>query len=153
MVGTPDNPGLIPRCAAELFKVIDSQHAATTDWKYKILFSYLEIYQEKVITFLLAINSTDISEKNIYTYFPRRWQITPFAIIIIIGLQLFVLSFLKENIILCVNYRMYVKELDVVSGIQPETKPLNDHLRWSSVEVWRPLPKTKMLSFFFHHLD
>ncbi|XP_073257535.1 kinesin-like protein KIF22-B isoform X2 [Porites lutea] len=47
MVGTPDNPGLIPRCAAELFKVIDSQHAATTDWKYKILFSYLEIYQEK----------------------------------------------------------------------------------------------------------
>ena len=70
MVGTPDNPGLIPRCAAELFKVIDSQHAATTDWKYKILFSYLEIYQEKVITFLLAINSTDISEKNIYTYFP-----------------------------------------------------------------------------------
>lgn len=72
MVGTPDNPGLIPKCAAELFKVIDSQHAATTDWKYKILFSYLEIYQEKVITFLLAINSTDISEKNIYTYFPRR---------------------------------------------------------------------------------
>ena len=55
MVGTPDNPGLIPRCAAELFKVIDSQHAATTDWKYKILFSYLEIYQEKVITFVLAI--------------------------------------------------------------------------------------------------
>ena len=67
----------------------------------------------------------------------------------IIGLQLFVLSFLKENIILCVNYRTYVKESDVVSGIQPETKPLNDHLRWSSVEVWCPLPKTKMLSFFF----
>ena len=28
--------------------------------------------------------------------------------IIIIGLQLFVLSFLKENIILCVNYQTYV---------------------------------------------
>ena len=42
--------------------------------------------------------------------------------IIIIGLQLFVLSFLKENIILCVNYQTYVKESDVVSGIQPETK-------------------------------
>jgi len=68
MVGTPDNPGLIPRCAAELFKVIDSQHAATTDWKYKILFSYLEIYQEKVITYLLAI-TVYISEKNTYTYF------------------------------------------------------------------------------------
>ena len=69
MVGTPDNPGLIPRCAAELFKVIDSQHAATTDWKYKILFSYLEIYQEKVIiTFLLAV-TVYTSEKNIYTYF------------------------------------------------------------------------------------
>ena len=69
MVGTPDNPGLIPRCAAELFKVIDSQHTATTDWKYKILFSYLEIYQEKVIiTFLLAV-TVYTSEKNIYTYF------------------------------------------------------------------------------------
>lgn len=69
MVGTPDNPGLIPRCAAELFKVIDSQHAATTDWKYKILFSYLEIYQEKVIiTFLLAV-TVYTSEKNVYTYF------------------------------------------------------------------------------------
>ena len=52
----------------------------------------------------------------------------------IIGLQLFVLSFLKENIILCVNYQMYVKELDVVSSIQPETKPLNDHLRWSRLD-------------------
>lgn len=149
MVGTPDKPGLIPRCAAELFKVIDSQQAATTDWKYKILFSYLEIYQEKVIiTFLLAI-TVYISEKNTYVHtFHHRWQITPFAIIIIIGLQLFVLSFLKENIILCVNYRTYGKESDVVSGIQPETKPLNDHLRWSSVEVWCTLPKTKMLSFF-----
>ena len=69
MVGTPDSPGLIPRCAAELFKVIDSQHAATTDWKYKILFSYLEIYQEKVIiTFLLAV-TVYTSEKNIHTYF------------------------------------------------------------------------------------
>ena len=66
-----------------------------------------------------------------------------------IGLQLFVLSFVKENTIFCVNYRTYVKESDVVSGIQPETKPLNDHLRWSSVEVSRPLPKTTMLSFFF----
>ena len=71
MVGTLDNPGLIPRCAAELFKVIDSQHAATTDWKYKILFSYLEIYQEKVITFLLVIQYTSV--KRIYTHtFPHR---------------------------------------------------------------------------------
>ena len=53
------------------------------------------------------------------------------------------------NTTFCVNYRTYVKESDVVSGIQPETKPLNDHLSWSSVEVSRPLPKTKMLSFFF----
>ncbi|KAM7452004.1 Kinesin-like protein kif22 [Porites harrisoni] len=59
MVGTPDSPGLIPRCAAELFKVIDSQHAATTDWKYKILFSYLEIYQEK-INDLLDPKKTDL---------------------------------------------------------------------------------------------
>ena len=48
MVGTPEQPGLIPRCAAELFKVIDAQHKVTSEWKFKVLFSYLEIYQEKV---------------------------------------------------------------------------------------------------------
>ena len=41
--------GLIPRCAAELFKLIDTHHQdPTVPWKYKVLFSYLEIYQEKV---------------------------------------------------------------------------------------------------------
>ena len=48
MVGSPEQPGLIPRCAAELFKVISAQHEVTLEWKYKVLFSYLEIYQEKV---------------------------------------------------------------------------------------------------------
>jgi len=48
MVGSPEQPGLIPRCAAELFKVITAQHEVTSEWKYKVLFSYLEIYQEKI---------------------------------------------------------------------------------------------------------
>ena len=48
MVGTPSQPGLIPRCAAELFKVIDAEHKASSEWRFKVLFSYLEIYQEKV---------------------------------------------------------------------------------------------------------
>lgn len=48
MVGTSQEPGLIPRCAAELFKVIDAQHEVTPEWKFKVLFSYLEIYQEKI---------------------------------------------------------------------------------------------------------
>ncbi|KAL9980620.1 hypothetical protein ACROYT_G009228 [Oculina patagonica] len=49
MVGSPQQPGLIPRCAAELFKLIDSQQQdSRSQWKYKVLFSYLEIYQEKI---------------------------------------------------------------------------------------------------------
>ncbi|KAJ7374086.1 Kinesin-like protein kif22 [Desmophyllum pertusum] len=48
MVGSPEQPGLIPRCAAELFKLIGSQQDLISQWKYKVLFSYLEIYQEKI---------------------------------------------------------------------------------------------------------
>ena len=54
MVGSPEQPGLIPRCAAELFKVISAQHEVTSEWKYKVLFSYLEIYQEKVPRLLVC---------------------------------------------------------------------------------------------------
>lgn len=49
MVGTPQEPGLIPRCAAELFKVISAQQELAPEWKFNVLFSYLEIYQEKVL--------------------------------------------------------------------------------------------------------
>lgn len=48
MVGSPEQPGLIPRCAAELFKLIDSHLDLNSHWKYKVFFSYLEIYQEKI---------------------------------------------------------------------------------------------------------
>nr|XP_058973262.1 kinesin-like protein KIF22 [Pocillopora verrucosa] len=60
MVGSPDEPGLIPRCAAELFKLIDTHHQdPTVPWKYKVLFSYLEIYQEKIKD-LLDLNKDDL---------------------------------------------------------------------------------------------
>ncbi|XP_074636784.1 kinesin-like protein KIF22-B [Acropora palmata] len=48
IVGTPQEPGLIPQCAAELFKVIDAQQQLAPEWKFKVLFSFLEIYQEKI---------------------------------------------------------------------------------------------------------
>lgn len=48
MVGSPEQPGLIPRCVAELFKLIDSHLDLNAHWKYKVFFSYLEIYQEKI---------------------------------------------------------------------------------------------------------
>ncbi|XP_022780534.1 kinesin-like protein KIF22 isoform X2 [Stylophora pistillata] len=60
MVGSPEEPGLIPRCAAELFKLIDTHHQdPTLLWKYKVLFSYLEIYQEKIID-LLDLKKDDL---------------------------------------------------------------------------------------------
>lgn len=60
MVGSPDELGLIPRCAAELFKLIDTHHQdPTVPWKYKVLFSYLEIYQEKIKD-LLDLNKDDL---------------------------------------------------------------------------------------------
>lgn len=48
-----NSAGLIPRCAAELFKLIDSHLDLNSHWKHKVFFSYLEIYQEKVAIIVL----------------------------------------------------------------------------------------------------
>ena len=49
MLGTPSNPGVIPRVLNELFHLIEEDKVMTdNEWVYKVTFSYLEIYQEKV---------------------------------------------------------------------------------------------------------
>ena len=49
MLGTPSNPGVIPRVINGLFQQIEEDKAMTdNEWVYKVTFSYLEIYQEKV---------------------------------------------------------------------------------------------------------
>ena len=49
MLGTSSNPGVIPRVINELFHQIELDKEETkNEWVYKITFSYLEIYQEKV---------------------------------------------------------------------------------------------------------
>lgn len=54
--------GLIPRCAAELFKLIDSHLDSNLQWKYNVFFSYLEIYQEKVTStiYYIIISEFDV---------------------------------------------------------------------------------------------
>ena len=59
MLGTSSNPGVIPRVINELFYRIELDKEETkNEWVYKITFSYLEIYQEKVnIALVLHIHS------------------------------------------------------------------------------------------------
>ena len=54
MLGTEENPGVIPRSLNHIFTVIESEKskkadASTSPWSYNVSFSYLEIYQEKVM--------------------------------------------------------------------------------------------------------
>ena len=51
MLGTDVNPGIIPRTVNGIFHSIRSNRWKQPDgqqWEFKISFSYLEIYQEKV---------------------------------------------------------------------------------------------------------
>ena len=49
MLGTPSTPGVIPRVINGLFQQIEEDKTVTNnEWVYKVTFSYLEIYQEKV---------------------------------------------------------------------------------------------------------
>ncbi|KAL4224354.1 Kinesin-like protein kif22 [Mactra antiquata] len=70
MLGTSTNPGIIPRVINGLFEEIEeNKKTDTEDWKYKVTFSFLEIYNEKVQD-LLEPSGSDLpirenADKNI----------------------------------------------------------------------------------------
>ncbi|KAK7919647.1 hypothetical protein WMY93_010931 [Mugilogobius chulae] len=68
MLGSSEQPGVIPRAVCEVFKLVQSKDEED-GWAYSIGMSYLEIYNEKVLD-LLSPNSQDLpiredKEKNI----------------------------------------------------------------------------------------
>ncbi|KAK9384474.1 hypothetical protein V1515DRAFT_647150 [Lipomyces mesembrius] len=67
MIGTEDEPGLIPRTCYDLFQRIEKMTTATTTFTVKI--SYFEIYNEHVYDLLLPV----ITEPPT----PLKWQIQP----------------------------------------------------------------------------
>ncbi|XP_054849372.1 kinesin-like protein KIF22 [Eublepharis macularius] len=50
MLGSPDQPGVIPRAVRDLLQM--TRNASGDEWKYSVSMSYLEIYQEKVLDLL-----------------------------------------------------------------------------------------------------
>lgn len=50
MLGTPDQPGVIPRAVRDVLQM--TRENAADGWKYSVSMSYLEIYQEKVLDLL-----------------------------------------------------------------------------------------------------
>ncbi|XP_064612774.1 kinesin-like protein KIF22-A [Liolophura sinensis] len=68
MLGSPTDPGIIPRVVNGIFQLI--QEDSSSEWDYSLSFSFLEIYNEKVQD-LLEPKNTDLpiredGEKNIF---------------------------------------------------------------------------------------
>ncbi|KAM6964234.1 kinesin-like protein KIF22 [Tautogolabrus adspersus] len=68
MLGSPEQPGVIPRAVREVFNLVKAKEG-DGEWEYSIGMSYLEIYNEKVLD-LLSPGSQDLpiredKDKNI----------------------------------------------------------------------------------------
>lgn len=48
MLGSQEQPGIIPRAVREVFNLVGAQEKGQDGWEYSIGMSYLEIYNEKV---------------------------------------------------------------------------------------------------------
>jgi len=55
ILGTPDSPGVIPRCVSDLFSAVGQQQAEDAMTAFEISYSYMEIYQEKVSCLYMCI--------------------------------------------------------------------------------------------------
>jgi len=65
ILGTADNPGIIPRCLKDMFSLLEetSQSELEESYDSNVQFSYLEIYNEKVL---------DLVEPGVHTDLPIR---------------------------------------------------------------------------------
>ncbi|KAJ8245879.1 hypothetical protein GJAV_G00261280 [Gymnothorax javanicus] len=59
MLGTQEQPGIIPRAVREVFNLVRAQVKEGDEWDYSIGMSYLEIYNEKVLD-LLSPSTQDL---------------------------------------------------------------------------------------------
>ena len=55
MMGTPDQPGLIPRTCEDLFQRIEAAHNETPNISYNVRVSYFEVYNEHVRDLLVPV--------------------------------------------------------------------------------------------------
>lgn len=56
MMGTPEQPGLIPRTCEDLFERIDAAHNENSNIAYNVRVSYFEVYNEHVRDLLVPVN-------------------------------------------------------------------------------------------------
>ncbi|TRY91596.1 hypothetical protein DNTS_021758, partial [Danionella cerebrum] len=59
MLGSQEQPGIIPRAVREVFALVKAQEKEPDGWEYSVGMSYLEIYNEKVLD-LLSPGSQDL---------------------------------------------------------------------------------------------
>lgn len=51
ILGTPEMPGIIPRCVTDLFNAVKQQQLDDATSSFVVSYSYLEIYNEKVLVY------------------------------------------------------------------------------------------------------
>ncbi|KAI1896349.1 hypothetical protein AGOR_G00093880 [Albula goreensis] len=83
MLGSQEQPGIIPRAVREVFHLVRAQEKEVDDWSYTIGMSYLEIYNEKVLD-LLSPNTQDLpiredKDRNILIPGLTHTQLTSFS--------------------------------------------------------------------------
>lgn len=49
MLGSQEQPGVIPRAVREVFQLVRTRVKDQNEWEFSVGMSYLEIYNEKVI--------------------------------------------------------------------------------------------------------
>ena len=64
MLGSPEQPGVIPRALMDLLQLTREEGAEGRPWGLSVTMSYLEIYQEKVLD-LLEPSSGEIGRAHV----------------------------------------------------------------------------------------
>ena len=64
MLGTRDNPGVIARTVADLYRKVDEAREANPGTRYDVEVEYLEVYNEKINDLLVANMSDDQTGKK-----------------------------------------------------------------------------------------
>ncbi|CAM4673855.1 unnamed protein product [Leuciscus chuanchicus] len=83
MLGSQEEPGVIPRAVREVFSLVGAQEEGQDGWEYSVGMSYLEIYNEKLLD-LFSPGSQDLpvredKDRNIIVPGLTRTQLSSFA--------------------------------------------------------------------------
>lgn len=94
MLGSEEQPGVIPRAVREVFQLVRAHVKEEDKWEFSVGMSYLEIYNEKVI--LPCLNFLVRVKRNVYVL---GLQLTIIFIIDYLGHFFSLINWLKSKLL------------------------------------------------------